>query len=466
MINVLVYALFALVLTMEWLVNVLELLPRVVALSPEIISAFAMVIVALRLGRDREIIIPPKYILWFGMMVLVIVAGIAVSTVQPGAAFAGLRTYFRYAPIFLLPIVYHFSDDQIKKQLKFLLFFALLQFPVTAHQKITAPNASGDHMVGTIGVSSLLSIFLICAIAMLTALLVKKTIRLKHYIPLTMLLFLPTTLNETTGTLFLLPLAFVLPVILAPGQRNKLRLLIPIGAFGALVIGIFVVTYNTEYGDRWGGNVGASIFEGGAIEFLYRGATSDTTTRDAEGSMAAIGRLDSVVMPFRLDSDPVTLTVGNGIGNVSKSFHELLDGDMAEQAVLYGVDFTAATKLLWELGVIGLALSFLFYWFIFSDARTLAARQDFSGAIALGWASVIPILAASMFYRNITDSTVIGYTMWYMSGYIVGKRCELLRRQMMNAPDAVKQPPTRTTFKRPIQTLRTRPHLQYPSIKR
>lgn len=432
MINVLVYCLIALVFLAEWLVTLGA--PRIVSWSPEIISAFAMVVVAIRLGTDRSIVIPQKYIFWFGVMFVLIFAGIVTNTVQSGAVFAGLRTYFRYAPIFLLPIVYHFSDEQIKGQLKFVLIVALLQVPVAVYQYLFRPNLSGDHIVGTVGAPGALSIFLVGTIGMMTAFLVKGKIRLIHYVPIVFLLFIPTAINETTATMLLLPIAFVLPVLLAPTERSRLRLLIPVTLFGALIMTVFISVYNVQYGDRWGGDgggLGVMLLEGEGLEFLYKGATEENRA-DGDLSQSEIGRLDSVLMPFKVVSDPVRHWLGNGIGNAATSFNEVFDGDYSEQAAMYGVDFTTAGKLIWEIGIIGLALSFLFLWFVFRDARALSARGDFAGAVALGWGAIIPIVVASMFYRNIVDETVLGYLMWYLSGYVISKRCQ----QYLGLPEA------------------------------
>lgn len=465
MINALVYMLLAIAFSSDWLATLGA--PRAVTLTPEIFSAAAVPIVALRLARDRNIMIPPKYIFLFGTMFTLIFAGIVTNTVQSGAVFAGLRTYLRYAPIFLLPLVYYFSNGQIKGYLKFVLVIALFQVPLAVYQKLTAPNASGDHIVGTLGTSGTLSIFLVATIAMLTAFLVKRQIRLFHYVPLVVFLFIPTAINETVVTLVFLPLAFVLPVLLVPTEKSRLRLLIPMGAFGALIIGVFAIVYDSQYGDRWGGEgggLGVMIMEGRALDFLYKGAEVGDRPEEGQGTMAAVGRLDAVVMPLKVVQDPVKHWLGNGIGNASASFHELFEGDWSEDASMYGVDFTAASKLMWEIGIIGLGLSFLFFWFVFRDSLRVLPKSDFSGAVALGWATIVPMLAATMFYTSLVDKTSLGYFMWFMSGYIISKHCQLHsgypQEEEEVTPTAIKSRPGmpgvayRTTRLRPY----SRPH--------
>lgn len=424
--NALVYLLFSSAFLTQWVVA-LGIGPRALSWTPEIISGLMMPVVALRIAADRSVVIPRKYMVWFGIMAVLIAMGVVTNAVQSGAVFAGLRAYFRYAPAFLLPLVYYFSDKEITQQLKFVLFLGLLQLPVVIYQRLTIFKTahSGDVIMGTVGGSGVLSIFLICAITMLTAFLVRKKIRLSYYIPLVLVLFFPTTINETSATLLLLPAAFILPAMLMPSERSKLRTLIPLTAVGALFLVAFTTIYNAQFADRWGGQEGNIInmlVKGEALTFLYKGATPDTRAEEGQDSMAAVGRLDAIIMPFKVVSDPVRWMLGNGIGNVSISFNETLQGDYVQEALLYGATYTAAGKLMWEIGVLGFGLSFLFLWFVFRDAQAVLVRDDIPGVVALGWAATVPILAATMFYINLVDITVLGYLMWYMSGYVISKR--------------------------------------------
>jgi hypothetical protein len=436
--NLLIYILFVGVFLTQWLVGSLDLGPKILAWSPEIVSAFAVIVVALRVGTDRSIVVPQKYIVLFSIMIVLVLVGIVANTVQSGAVFAGLRKYFRYAPIFLLPIVYSFADAQIKNQLRFFLILALLQVPVAIYQRMTIFQTAntGDVITGTVGGSGILSVFLVCAIAMLTAFLVKRRIGLKFYVPTVAILFIPTAINETVATLLLLPLAFVLPVLLAPRERSRLRMLIPVAGIGVLILAVFVSVYNAEF-RRFGGQDGGletALIEGRIFKSLYRGATAESRVGEEGKSMHDISRLDSIAMPFLIISDPVKLIIGNGIGNVSASFTRHFEGDYSEEAYLYGADYTTLANLLWEIGIIGVALSFLVVLLVFNDARALAVRQDMSGVVALGWAAIVPVLAAAMFYLDLVDKTVLGYMMWYLSGYVVGKRYQQYEQTSREMP--------------------------------
>jgi hypothetical protein len=153
----------------------------------------------------------------FSIMFVLIAMGIATNTVQSGAVFAGLRKYFRCAPAFLSPIVYHFSEEQIRRQLRFLLALALLQLPAAIYQRLTAPILLGISSQEPIKDRAFFLFY--CAIEMMTAFLVKRKIRLMYFTPAVIRAFISMTINETTATLFLLPLALCCPYYSPVGRE-------------------------------------------------------------------------------------------------------------------------------------------------------------------------------------------------------------------------------------------------------
>ena len=83
------------------------------------------------------------------------------------------RTFILGLPFFFLPAVYKFSDRDIAKQFKFLLICTIIQLPVAVYQRFIESKGllSGDAVRGTLNNSSTLSVFLVCAIALLLAFL-------------------------------------------------------------------------------------------------------------------------------------------------------------------------------------------------------------------------------------------------------------------------------------------------------
>ena len=153
--------------------------------------------------RFRDV--PPAYWVMFGCVVVVMTAGAVASGSSAGETFTGLRLYFRAIPFFFVPLVFRFSESQVRSQLMTLLAIALAQIPISVEQRLKTTaasqgiNISGDYTYGTFMISAFLSIFLICAICIVTAYFMKGRLRKWQFVVLVLLLFGPATINETKG---------------------------------------------------------------------------------------------------------------------------------------------------------------------------------------------------------------------------------------------------------------------------
>ncbi len=396
-------------------------------IAPEMLSALVLVIVALRVGLKFPVFIFPRYLLFFIIFLLVILAGVAINAVQPGAVFAGMLIYLRYIPFFLLPLVCNFSEEDMSRQLKLVLGCALLQFPVSFFQRFVqfSNKASGDVVVGTLGLSSNLSIVLIGCAAILMGFYLKRYISVKKFILVLFLLLMPTMINETTISLFLIPVALIVPVLFVRG-KEKVKYLLQIGGIAAVLLVVFVAVYNSYY-TRWGGNVLSVITEGKMTEYVYKGADEESRTGGGL-EHSEIGRVDSMVLPFKLINDPVKLLIGHGIGNVSDTATTRLQGEYISQYGMKGAGMTTVSYFIWEIGLFGLGMSILMLLLFLKDAVVLSRSNDIYGAIALGWPGVTVLLLIVFAYQNIIPVASIGLLFWYMSGVIVS-RCFRMQRQ-------------------------------------
>lgn len=418
--NYLVYGMLILCFTVDFAAQTFTFVPRLVTWTPELASGVLLLGLIGHLGA-RRIEIPGKYVIWGLFMTLVIVAGILLNQVQPGAVFAGARKYFRYVPIFILPIVYRFSDAELKGQLKVLLALMLVQLPVAGFQRVVlfAQTNSGDVVEGTVMGSGHLSVILICAIAFLTTLYARGRLSVVQYALLAGLCFIPTTINETTATLFLLPIALAVPFVLAIGAGARFARMVPLATIGVGLVAAFTITYAAQF-DRWGGDV-TGVLRGEGLEFLYRGADSDSRADMGKG-MSEIGRWDSIMMPFIQIDDPTKLLLGVGIGNANSTFNELLEGQYSDDVEAFGIDYTTISTLLWETGLLGVAMSCLFFYMIFSDALQMRKDPGLTGDLAVAVASIALILGATMLYTGIIGHNAVGFSMWLLFGHLVGRR--------------------------------------------
>ena len=416
--NILIYLLFLSLFLLDFLSITLGLVSRYVTWMPEILSLVSMVVVA-ALFATKKINIDKKYLVFLVIFMLHIMIGIIINTVPSGALVPGLRFALRSVPFFLLPALYNFSDTQILKQLRLLMFLVLLQFPIVLYQRFIqyAGNLSGDPMRGTLGTSSLLTVTLYCALAIVVGFYVKKIISLTALLVVGFMLFIPTTLNETKSSLVLMPISLFVPFLLVRGKKIGFSQKLSIATISVICVVAFVMIYDHFQVSRWGyGILDYFRMEGRVENYFYKGVE--------EGDLIdKIGRLDSILLPIKILSHDVTkLLIGLGVGNVSSSFIGGLSGEYASVYAKYGVGITAIGHIIWETGVLGLLLYCVFGYMVFKDAHILSSASDIRGAFATGWVAVVIIMFITLAYKNIYQDNIISYLFWYLSGYIVSSK--------------------------------------------
>ena len=445
--RLLIYLLFISVFFADYLVAEFPQIPRIATWTPDAVAGLMLLLIAIRIASVRTVQLHPKYMVWGAFMLLSILIGVIVNDVQSGSIFYGLRRYARYIPVFLAPVVFRFSDRDLSRQLVIVLALALLQVPFAIYQRLVdfPKSFSGDVVFGTLMDSGILSVFLVSTLAMLTAYYVKENLRFRSYVALAFVLTVPVALNETTAALVLLPIAIVGPFVLsALGGAGFGRRLVPIATVLAILVGGFTIAYNAQFSNRWGGDI-TNAARGGE-NYLYRGATEKN--RDY-GTMDQIGRLDSIILPLVVLDDPVQWVVGVGIGNAAPVSTKAFQGEYWKVADRYGIKFTTLGLLMWETGVLGVVLSVILIYMIFSDARALARRDDACGALGLGWAGVMVIVLATLFYKDLINDDACGYLMWLFSGHVIAAR---MRASTAIYPSTAATRPVSTTVRRAYST--------------
>jgi hypothetical protein len=159
------------------------------------------------------------------VLVVCIVCGIIVNSVEPAPIFAGIRYYLRAIPMFFLPAVFLFKERQVRDQLFVLLGIAVVQLPLAIHQRLATRamgEYTGDWTSGTLLISSIMSTYLICCACVLAAFYLRKRLTISAFLLLTLLMLAPTTLNETKGTMILFPVG--LTVVFLVGSEAEARM--------------------------------------------------------------------------------------------------------------------------------------------------------------------------------------------------------------------------------------------------
>lgn len=424
--NKLLYLLFISIFLLDYLSLKLGILSRYVTWVPEILSLAVMVMVIARMAMVHGSALGTKYKLLLVVFLVHIFFGIILNAVPEGAIVYGLRTYLKFIPFFLLPTVYTFSDSEMKKQLKFLLVLLLFQFPVALYQRLIQFGnlRTGDEVRGTVASSSMLSILMYCTIAMLMSLYLNKKIKLQTLVPILIILFIPTAINGTKASFFFLPISLFLPIILF-SNKGRLKQLLVVAIISGVAIPTFIgLSDHYQARDYDKGLIDFMTKEGRMQGYLYQGV-------DADKKFRYMGKVDSYVLAVTvLSEDAWQLAFGVGVGNTNTSYLSSLSGSYAGLASRLGAGVTSISYFLWEIGVLGVLIYFVFIYFIFSDARKLSKKNDFVGIFSLGWVIVSMLIAISMFYQNIFLENAIGYLFWYFCGYVAAARYRYGRREI------------------------------------
>jgi len=411
------------IFTLNYLAVKLELVSRYVTLVPEVVSLLIALLIVGRAIALRRWEQPVRYIWLIVALTLVWMIGAVAEAVDPGPLVAGVRNYFKYLPVFLLPAVYRFSDRQLRILLGIFLMIAALQVPLAFFQRFVQFSDfmhTGDPVTGTVATSSSLTLVLCLAITLIMTLYVHRKIALSLAVVLFCYLAAPTAINETKATLLLLPVATLGPFFLVSGVEEKWRKAVPILGICAFGLVTFAAVYNILIEARWEGRAIGEFLTSGYWEFyLYRGVEAGS---DPEN----LGRLDSIILPISFLSNKwMQLLFGLGIGNVSSSFLPGMEGAYFGTYQGYGIGMTAIGDLLWETGVVGLSLYLLLFVFIWRDSRRYAITDEDARWYGTWWSVGIVIFAFGLVYKTILNFNELGYMLFFWSGIIASRSWRL-----------------------------------------
>lgn len=407
-------------------------IPTFASFTPEIISLIVSVFVIAMGTRNRFQFVRPAYWIVFGILIFCTISGILINSVEPGPVFVGLRQYLRAIPLFFLPAVFKFDDRQLQVQFKLLIAIALIQIPLSIHQRLLTVGRgddTGDWTSGTLMISSIMSLFLIAVVCILTAMFIRKKLRLSSFVIASIIILIPTTINETKGTLLLLPIAVMSVFIVGSPAKARVKHLVVSIFFLFLFAPIFAVVYDYFLADDAATPSISEFFtETDKLEqHVYKG--------DDLNPEKMIGRVDAVLFPLKeLATDPTKLFFGFGMGNTTESGFGI--GFSGRYYDLYGV-FTihSIALILLELGISGIILIGLLYWFILRDSIVVAKSGEGTVRIlALGWIGVTILIAIGSVYKNLIYFESISYLFWFYSGLIAAERMRVAKEKYTNRP--------------------------------
>jgi hypothetical protein len=275
--------------------------------------------------------------------------------------------------------------------------------------------------------SPVLTIFLIAGICMLTALVMRKRLGTTSFAVLFLLFLLPTTINETKITFFLLPLCLIMTAMLAAPRGKRFKML---GTSLTLVLvagAIFIPIFDYLGRQNVGTNDTNSIFD----MFTKKDYLEKYLNRETQvGSTEEVGRVDAFTVPLSyITKDPVSAAFGVGLGNASlSSLGNQFSGQYAATLSRYATGGNSAGAMLLELGLLGFALVYLLHWLAARDSLALAraaSETDLLATLAIAWPAVVLMFSLTFFYTAPVFSTALSYLFWYFSGLFAARRLQL-----------------------------------------
>ena len=413
--NFLICLLITVLMFVMWLTESRGWLPREFALIPDVLSIVAAAILLAQVARRERFDLPFKHAIVLLTLLFVMVAGFVINNVSAYTIIAALREYLKYLPFFLLPVVYRFSDQQLRTQLLIILTACFVQVPVALYQRFIRFEGrwTGDLIGGTFGenASGQLAIFLACAIAVVSALWCRGRISYMRMIVITALLIVPCAINLTTISFLTIPFAFIIPIIYGPRGGEKVQRLTAVTILVLAIGAAFIPAYSYFKTLKGGPSLVEFVTSPDLmLRYIYEG--SDTQYDEVK-------RIDAVAFAFRTLKRDDNLILGVGAGNASPSPIDRMRGEYHRRYWRMEPNKVFLSKLTWEMGVVGVSLYLIWMFMIWRSAKRVKDDESIVGVIGLAWLAITPTLAGSFAYFKTFDINIYSYLYFFYSGVIV-----------------------------------------------
>lgn len=415
--QLLFYLLVASLFSIDWLAEKLGMLPHFTTYFAEIFAGIFSIAIVLIAARQRRIDVDGKILLIMAFLVAAYLASAIINDLSAGVIIGGVRKHLKFLPFFILPMVYRFTNEQIRKQLIVLLGLSLVQSLVAFYQRFVkyASDTSGDMIGGTLGANSsgILSVWLACAITVVFSFYLAKQLKGRTLIVLLIVLASPMMINETKISFFLIPLALLIPAFFSSsGEGRVWRVALSIGAT-ATIFTALVFVYDSFKPNK---PISDWFMADDATEYVYRGST-------VGGGRDDVKRLDAIRIAYKKLQYENALAFGLGPGNVSPAFARQYEGKYFRRYQHFMPAKAQLSLSMWETGLIGSALLVLLAVTSGGMAYRLARScpDDLYRALALGWGGVTVMIILSLAYFATFVINLFACLFWFYSGTIVAK---------------------------------------------
>lgn len=288
---------------------------------------------------------------------------------------AGFKRYFQSYGLLLGLALLPFDKKDHQRWLYLLLGIAFLQLPFALYELLflvskrgglDAGSVATDVVAGTFGANieggspnSVMVIFLLIAFAFVFARWRGGLITGNRFVWMSLLLLLPVGMGETKVAMLMFPLVWLVIIrrdlIAAP--LRYLPSLVAGGLLTALIGYVYVeLIMKSTFTEVIAGAFSYNFGEAGYAHYYLNRTTVLSFWLQQQGM-----------------SDPLSFFFGNGLGS---SYLGEISGHIAMQYPYYGINLTAASTILWDLGIFGLLLFIGIFMGAWRAANRLYRESD------------------------------------------------------------------------------------------
>lgn len=345
------------------------------------------------------------------LLVFTITATVSTAFGEGGAGHlaAGLRNYLPFLGLYVYVRFGGVQGATLRRTIWFLFWVAVLQWPVELYQALVVVNervsanyfgSAWDSVVGTFGgpkfgggASGSLAIFLVFAMALTLAMWRNGVLTRMKAAAALLAILLGIGLAETKVVFVLIPVALAL-LYSDEMKRRPLRFFL-----GAMVTaGLLSLLLYAYYVFFWESQTKGSVYDAIVRRFAY---SFDPNFMPAYNWP---GRMTGLAIWFRgqdFFGDAYHWLVGYGVA-AATSMSTIAGPGVAALKFGLGTDVTGTTKLLWEVGFIGLIAylaPLLLAFFSFSQALQSGSLDLLSRSLVEALRASTAVLALAVLYE-------------------------------------------------------------------
>lgn len=381
-----------------------------------------MASVASLLGHPELRRSTPGFVWLALLLMLCAVAGAPLAGSSPGEALAGTKRYFQlWGVLFACAWLLRDTVD-MARIVRFLFVLALLQLPIALYQRIAlVPQREGmgrgvvpiDVVSGTFeasflggGNSSGMVLFLTMALAFVVAAWREGVLKGGWCLLLALLFLLPMGLGETKVVVLFLPL--MLLVVAARFMRQA-----PLATVGVLLVGLACTAVLF-----W---IYATAFGKAGITLAERLQQTIDYNFGNVGYLASYSLNRSTALSYWWSqhglANPHELLFGHGLGSSYFAPASFVQGHVAREHGYIAIGLTAASTLLWDLGLAGLLVVLGIFALGWRQSGHLLARapDGWSRAALLAARTGLVLMVVLLFYTDSLLNALSVQCLWMLS---------------------------------------------------